>query len=262
MSRQSRIRNIIQELEEVCSSNNEIHFQYIENYYNNAETNNNTNNINRRNVPDNNIEEETPNNVADITVSLYENTTENNQDINESINNIRTSTNLNVNTPNSDNTSNTNTPDNLSGNVNNTTINSSDIQLPVRTIPINITDNRSLGSTIANSIDSLLNDLPNINNSELSVGANIFRLENLVPVHNPSRVQNGLTISELNEKTTIYINPTLPENDKCHICNELFTENCIFRKNIKCGHYFHQGCLDTWYAENHKCPICNQNIRE
>ena len=40
----------------------------------------------------------------------------------------------------------------------------------------------------------------------------------------------------------------------------LYKENDICRKNIKCGHYFHQSCIDTWYANNNKCPICDQVI--
>ena len=44
----------------------------------------------------------------------------------------------------------------------------------------------------------------------------------------------------------------------CAICNESFINNNICRKNIKCNHYFHQKCIDTWYSENNKCPQCNQ----
>jgi len=255
MSRRSRIRNIIQDLEEVCSSNHEIHFQYIENYHNNAGTNPESYSITRRNTPNNNVEDESRDNIADITVSVYETSAENNTNINESIDNTTPPTNSSLNVPNSTTTSHQNMHDNTTDTPNN-------IQSHIRNIPVNITETSNISSTIANSIDSILNDLPSITGSELSVGANIFRVENLVPLHNQTRVQNGLTISELNEKTTIYTNPTLVDNDKCHICNELFTKNCILRRNIKCEHYFHQGCIDTWYAENHKCPICNQNIRE
>lgn len=247
MPQRSRIRDIIQELEEVCSSNNEIHFQYIENYYNNAGNNIETTNM-RSSAPNNTTNEDIIDNVADITVSVYESSAENNT-------NNTNNTTTQVNSATTSSISQQNIPNN-STNIDSTP------QSQVRTIPVNITDTSNLSSTIASSIDSILSDLPNINGSELSVGANIFRVENLVPLHNQTRVQNGLTLSELNEKTMIYTNPTIQENEKCHICNELFTENCIFRKNIKCEHYFHQGCIDTWYAENHKCPICNQNVRD
>ena len=244
MPLRSRIRDIIQELQEVCSSNNEIHFQYIENYYNNAENNVESSNM-RSSAPNNRTDEDIMDNVADITVSLFDTSAESNNN----------NTTTQVNSATTSSISQQNVPDNTTNIASNT-------QSQTRTIPINITDTSNLSSTIASSIDSILSDLPNINGSELSVGANIFRVENLVPLQNQTRVQNGLTISELNEKTIIYTNPTIQENEKCHICNELFTENCIFRKNIKCEHYFHQGCIDTWYAENHKCPICNQNVRD
>ena len=42
--------------------------------------------------------------------------------------------------------------------------------------------------------------------------------------------------------------------------SEEYNDNSIYRKNISCGHYFHQGCIDTWYSEKNKCPICNQGL--
>ena len=222
MPQRSRIRDIIQELEEVCSSNNEIHFQYIENYYNNAENNIETRNM-RTSAP-NTSDEDIIDNVADITVSVYESSAENNT-------NNTNNTTTQVNSATTASLSQQNIP-------NNSTDIDSTPQSQVRTIPVNITDTSNLSSTMTSSIDSILSDLPNINGSELSVGANIFRVENLVPLHNQTRVQNGLTLSELNEKTMIYTNPTIQENEKCHICNELFTENCIFEKTLNVNTIF------------------------
>ena len=34
----------------------------------------------------------------------------------------------------------------------------------------------------------------------------------------------------------------------------------VFVGKMTCGHYFHQGC-QSWYSENYKCPVCNQDIR-
>ena len=51
------------------------------------------------------------------------------------------------------------------------------------------------------------------------------------------------------------------ENDICTICRQQFNDRSIIRKINVCGHYFHQGCIDTWYSEKYKCPICNQDVR-
>ena len=178
MPQRSRIRDIIQELQEVCSSNNEIHFQYIENYYNNAGNNVESSNM-RSSAPNNRTDEDIMDNVADITVSLFDTSAESNNN----------NTTTQVNSATTSSISQQNVPDNTTNIASNT-------QSQTRTIPINITDTSNLSSTIASSIDSILSDLPNINGSELSVGANIFRVENLVPLQNQTRVQNGLTISE------------------------------------------------------------------
>lgn len=250
MSRRTRIRNIIQDLEEVCSSNSEIHFQYIENYYNNENTN--TESMNTRNIGNHsNINGETTDNIADITVNLYDTP----QEQNSSVNNTTTNMNLGTNPTIATDTSHTNNTNNVS-NI------SSNTQSQIRNIPINITENTNISSIISDSIESILNDLPSLGGTDLSIGANIFSATNLVPLQNLTRIHTGLSLSELNEKTSVYTGKPIIDDDTCNICNELFSESSIYRKNIKCGHYFHQGCIDTWYAENYKCPICNQNIRE
>jgi hypothetical protein len=45
----------------------------------------------------------------------------------------------------------------------------------------------------------------------------------------------------------------------CSIC----LEDCGSRQayNLRCGHLFHQDCLDTWRNINDTCPMCKRDIR-
>ena len=69
---------------------------------------------------------------------------------------------------------------------------------------------------------------------------------------------NQLSIQQLNQNTNVFVTEDLQE--KCSICNESFGDDPICRRNIICNHYFHRGCIDTWYSSHNKCPVCNINI--
>lgn len=75
---------------------------------------------------------------------------------------------------------------------------------------------------------------------------------------------DGLTVNEIIDKTETCLYKDLkddnPDEIKCHICNEDYTDLDICRKNKICGHFFHQHCIDNWYSNKKKCPICNQYI--
>ena len=255
MSGSNRIRNIIQELENINSGN--INLNYYENYYNYSTNESTSENLDapvnvQSSIPDNrnesgsNIDQYTRNmssntnnvqdeNIADITVNLY------------------SPSNLdNTSSSNQGNNSNSNsTPINISANTNRSNIPSTN----------NISGtNSNIPANILNGISSILGDIGPLNDA-LSVGASIYRVDNIYNTPATNTQRDYLTLAQLNEKTTVYIQDTANENDKCPICNENYTDNCIYRKNIACGHYFHQGCIDTWYSENYKCPVCNQDIR-
>lgn len=86
-----------------------------------------------------------------------------------------------------------------------------------------------------------------------SIANSLENIDNLYP--------NRLSIRELLSKTTNIIYKDISDaEEKCHICNEIYTEFDICRRNNLCEHYFHQKCIDNWYTLNTKCPICQQNI--
>jgi hypothetical protein len=45
------------------------------------------------------------------------------------------------------------------------------------------------------------------------------------------------------------------KNNFCVICQDDIDIDEIIRK-IKCEHSFHISCLDNWFVENKKCPMC------
>ena len=51
------------------------------------------------------------------------------------------------------------------------------------------------------------------------------------------------------------------EYESCTICRERFQSNSIVRK-LQCGHIFHIGCIDTWFENNIRCPVCRSDLRD
>lgn len=46
----------------------------------------------------------------------------------------------------------------------------------------------------------------------------------------------------------------------CAICYDDFIENERYRK-LPCSHEFHKRCIDQWFKESVKCPLCTQDVR-
>ena len=49
------------------------------------------------------------------------------------------------------------------------------------------------------------------------------------------------------------------EKASCIICFEDFSEGCMVRK-LNCTHTFHSKCIDEWYLNNNKCPLCKRDM--
>lgn len=83
--------------------------------------------------------------------------------------------------------------------------------------------------------------------------------------------QQTLTLSQIAQHTTleVYHSSTNQENEmvleeenqvQCAICHCDIHQGSIVRKLNVCGHYFHQGCIDTWLVNQNSCPICRRSI--
>jgi hypothetical protein len=70
-------------------------------------------------------------------------------------------------------------------------------------------------------------------------------------------VKIGLINKKLLLSSTVEKNKD--EDKVCVICQDNIDLNDIVR-TIKCKHSFHINCIDQWFTENKKCPICKFEI--
>lgn len=51
-------------------------------------------------------------------------------------------------------------------------------------------------------------------------------------------------------------------DEVCAICQDTIAVNTEARTINACDHQFHMGCIDTWFQQNVRCPVCRHDIRE
>ncbi|CBZ54639.1 hypothetical protein NCLIV_050670 [Neospora caninum Liverpool] len=49
--------------------------------------------------------------------------------------------------------------------------------------------------------------------------------------------------------------------ENCCICLGEFADEEVIRE-LRCSHFFHQGCIDKWLLKNKQCPLCLRSIDE
>ena len=126
-------------------------------------------------------------------------------------------------------------------------------------VPISMnSSSEDISNRLQEVVNSIINDTDPPSLQPISAGISMTPIISEGIINSNQQNNQRLTLQNINNNTEVFINSDLEQ--KCHICNEQYKENEICRKNIKCGHYFHQTCIDTWYSENNKCPICNQFI--
>ena len=52
------------------------------------------------------------------------------------------------------------------------------------------------------------------------------------------------------------------EDNQCLVCLTEYEQGEQLRKLPKCGHFFHQHCVDPWLLQHDMCPICRTTIDE
>lgn len=75
------------------------------------------------------------------------------------------------------------------------------------------------------------------------------------------------SVHNLNQNSELVILSHENESDfssetHCAICARAYQYNNteIVRRLHTCNHFFHQGCIDTWFSSHPTCPICRQAV--
>ena len=164
------------------------------------------------------------------------------------------------------NTTNLNSTNLNSTNLNSANLNSNRYNL--NNIPrneINVNRTEAPNTTISNTLNNTLNSLINsrINNTtpqpdmiEVTLynnGRTVTNMED-VPVY-PS-------VRTLSRASEVFRYGNLDtEYESCTICRDRFDSNSIVRR-LQCGHIFHISCIDTWFENNIRCPVCRSDLRD
>jgi hypothetical protein len=92
----------------------------------------------------------------------------------------------------------------------------------------------------------------NINHTNILNISPIFTL-GYIQLSNLEDVKIGLLNKNLLKNTKVYINTV---KDFCVICQDEIKIRDIGRTITKCKHSYHIDCIDEWFIDNKKCPIC------
>ena len=275
----SHILRDIQQLSEYTSNNNtfNVNINYYEKYYNNIkditkseelsndDISNNTNDriastpdivespvddqVSGSNTSDSNI-----NDTEDIGISHIDNTISNDTPTNSFYIEVTGESELLVGRNQA--------PDE----VNNTSDNRTDEPVQNNETSNNTSSWRQLIIPFTASLNDINNSYPvNLSNNLANITNIINRslTDELNNINIPDSGERGLSLNQVNLKTCLGLYNSLSIDNlelKCHICNEEYSTNDICRKNIICGHYLHQSCLDNWYSSHNTCPICSRVI--
>ena len=52
------------------------------------------------------------------------------------------------------------------------------------------------------------------------------------------------------------------EEEVCAICQDSLRPGAEARSINVCDHRFHTGCIDQWFQQNVRCPVCRHDIRD
>ena len=74
----------------------------------------------------------------------------------------------------------------------------------------------------------------------------------------PAHVIVRPTQQVINENTEVV---TATVRGDCSICQEAYEVGASIRKILFCQHVFHTSCIDTWFTQSVRCPMCRHDIR-
>jgi hypothetical protein len=92
------------------------------------------------------------------------------------------------------------------------------------------------------------------NNASESIEIEIEIFEQLVNLPN---VKVGARLKDIIERTHLHI---CVEKTLCVICQDETSPIFDVVRRLSCQHTYHAKCIDTWFVESDKCPLCNVSI--
>lgn len=129
------------------------------------------------------------------------------------------------------------------------------IRQPLSYIPSRFRDHGiELSPIVRRDIQEYINEIP------ATISSFILRNNNLSynVLSNLENVKIGLSLSTLIKNSEIKIEKSNTKDDiVCVICQENIENYDIIRKMNCCSKEFHVDCIDKWFSENKKCPLCN-----
>lgn len=71
----------------------------------------------------------------------------------------------------------------------------------------------------------------------------------------------GVSLTDLNRHTEVVVHEVgRGLHDTCAVCQEMLETGHVVRHVLRCGHIFHNACLDQWLEANLTCPMCMQPV--
>ena len=105
-------------------------------------------------------------------------------------------------------------------------------------------------------------DFESLGNEILNLGIT-FSTEWGLETNGQSESTSELTVSQLNKSSSVELfNPGTQykyTDPICCICTNDYTNKSIIRI-LACNHKFCIQCIDTWFANNTKCPTCKFDL--
>ena len=87
------------------------------------------------------------------------------------------------------------------------------------------------------------------NSTPPNSGVSIHQLLNDTSLIIASDSRNASSESDISDESAV-----------CSICNENIENGFIIRKINRCGHYFHDRCINRWFVSHSTCPMCRAEI--
>jgi len=106
------------------------------------------------------------------------------------------------------------------------------------------------------------NDLVNMSNTIL-----LTELFNILPTlgintRNQEPVLVRPSVQQIESSSSLRQASSADESQTCSICQDSYTEGQAIRSINHCNHNFHKTCIDPWFQQNVRCPVCRYDIRE